>query len=142
MVATKLSMQAMLALSAKYWFYITLAYMTCGSRGLRMLNQSVTFCCQGSNLIISQRCDSVLGIIMSVFGNWLWRIYDYYYFTRTWVLIKQPFCLLYFILIYVVDIASKFCFYCSWHELEYEILCIAILSFYSTSCKLPALNKV
>ena len=68
-----------------------------GSRRLRILNQSVSMCdlllptgFKESNVITSQRCDNVLRFMMRVFGNWLWKIY-HYYFTRTWILIKHPF---------------------------------------------------
>ena len=118
------------------------------SRRLRILNESMSMCdlllptgFKGSNVITNQRCDNVLGFMMRVLGNWLWRIY-HYYSTRTWILIKHPFYLLYFTSIYVVNIASYFCFYCSWHELSCRILCIAILPFCSNSCRLSTLNKV
>ena len=48
------------------------------SRILRMLSESVSMCdlllptgFKGSNVITSQRCDSVLGFMMRVLGNWL-----------------------------------------------------------------------
>ena len=77
MVATNLSMQAMQAISAKYFFYITLAhFIPGGNKRLRMLNQSVSMCdlllptCfKGPNVIASQRCDSVLGFTVKVLRN-------------------------------------------------------------------------
>ena len=85
------------------------------SRRLRILNESMSMCdlllptgFKGSNVITNQRCDNVLGFMMRVLGNWLWRIY-HYYSTRTWILIKHPFYLLYFISIYVANMPSYFC---------------------------------
>ena len=52
--------------------------MSGGSRRLCMPNQSVSICdlllptdFKGSNVITSQRCDSVLGFMTRVHGNWL-----------------------------------------------------------------------
>ena len=49
-----------------------------GSKRLRMLNQSVSMCdlllpmsFKESNVITTQRCDSVLGFKMRVLGHWL-----------------------------------------------------------------------
>ena len=61
--------------------------------------------CLSLCLYLCQRCDNVLGFMMRVLGNRLWRIY-HYYSTRTWILIKHPFYLLYFICIDVVNIPS------------------------------------
>ena len=68
MVVTKLSMQAMKAISAKYWFYTNLPHFMTGSdKTLCMLNQSMSMrdlllstVFKWPNVIASQRFDSVM----------------------------------------------------------------------------------
>ena len=81
MVATKLSMQAMQAISAKYWFFIFWP--------IHCLEVTEVYAClikmwvcwpfianriKRPNEIASQRCDSILGFIVWVLEIWLSRI--------------------------------------------------------------------